>query len=257
VGVVVLCPPPVAVEVDTLRRALGDPTLGRIPAHVTLVPPLNLRSEHLPAALARLRRAAEDRAGFDLLLGPVTTFDPVSPTIHLEVSGQVEALLALRDAVFGAPLYRPVEHPFVPHCTLVQSAPLHRIRAAATALAGYAVPCPVDTVVMLEERHDSAHHHRRWVPVADVRLGAVRTVGRGGLPVTLAAGAHIDPLTAARWPRLVRAGGLVVSAWSATGEVLGAIAAPGEAVATEDGDLLGVAEHLEAEFAFRQAELSR
>ena len=57
-GVVVLCPDQVAAEVDVLRRALDDPTLGRVPAHVTLVPPINLHAEQLPLALAVLARCS-------------------------------------------------------------------------------------------------------------------------------------------------------------------------------------------------------
>ena len=46
-GVALLLDPPGSFEVDGLRRALGDTALGAVPAHVTLVPPVNVRSEHL------------------------------------------------------------------------------------------------------------------------------------------------------------------------------------------------------------------
>lgn len=256
VGVVALCPDAVAVEVDTLRRALGDPNLGRVPAHVTLVPPINLRTEQLPAALAVLREAARDRDGFELLLGPVATFDPVSPTIHLAAHGEVDELVALQRSVFLAPLERRVDHAYVPHCTLVQAAPLHRIRAAITALGDYAVPCTVDRVVMLEERRDSARQHRVWEPMADVWLGGVRTVGRGGIELVLATGSRADPLALAL-SRDLEGDGPVVAAWDGSGTLLGAVR-PGVAPAvTAEGELWGVADHLEAELAFRIAQRYR
>ena len=34
---------------------------------------------------------------------------------------------------------------------------------------------------------------RRWVPLADVDLGGVRTLGRGGLPIELSCGTLLDP----------------------------------------------------------------
>ncbi len=61
-GVALLVPPPFDTEIDGLRRALGDGALGRIPAHLTLVPPVNVREERLGEALAALRRAAAARA---------------------------------------------------------------------------------------------------------------------------------------------------------------------------------------------------
>ena len=38
-GVALLVPAPQSDEIDGLRRALDDPVLGRVPAHLTLVPP--------------------------------------------------------------------------------------------------------------------------------------------------------------------------------------------------------------------------
>ena len=57
-GVVLLVPQPAAAEIDGLRRAVGDGALGRVPTHLTLVPPVNVRHDRLADALARLRLAA-------------------------------------------------------------------------------------------------------------------------------------------------------------------------------------------------------
>jgi 2'-5' RNA ligase len=65
-GVALLLPDPAATEVDGLRRALGDGSLGRIPAHLTLVPPVNVRADDMPAALDLLRRAATQTRPLDL-----------------------------------------------------------------------------------------------------------------------------------------------------------------------------------------------
>ena len=56
-----LVPEPVAAEVDGLRRALGDGSLGRIPPHLTLVPPVNVAEDDVPKALSVLRQAAAAR----------------------------------------------------------------------------------------------------------------------------------------------------------------------------------------------------
>jgi hypothetical protein len=66
------------------------------------------------------------------------------------------------------------------------------VRAARAALTGFSLGWRVERLALLAEVRGS-DQVRRWVPVADVDLGGVRTVGRGGLPVDLASGTLIDP----------------------------------------------------------------
>lgn len=195
-AVVVLVPPPVAGEIDVLRRALGAGDLERVPPHLTLVPPVNVRGPDLDAALSIVRQAAADADVFTVGLGPITSFDPVTPTIHLAVSDAEGRLDQLRSAVFRPPLWRNVDHPFVPHVTLAEQAALHRIRAATTALADYRASLPVERLSILQEQR-GPDRRRRWQPIADVDLDGIRIVGRGGLPTELVAGTMLDPLAAA------------------------------------------------------------
>jgi hypothetical protein len=59
-GVVLLVPDPVRREIDGLRRALGAGSLGRVPAHLTLVPPVNVREDDLEAGLRHLGDVGQD-----------------------------------------------------------------------------------------------------------------------------------------------------------------------------------------------------
>ena len=191
-SVALLLPAGPAGEVDVLRRALGSTTLGRVPPHLTLVAPVNVRARDLPAALAVLRSAAAWAEPIELPLGPVASFEPVTPTIHLAVGGDVARLRRLHRSLLQGPLDRPLQHPFVAHVSLVERAPLHRVRAARAALAGYRVTAPVGRLTALAEVR-GADGRRCWRPVADVDLGGLRVVGRGGLPVELASGTLVDP----------------------------------------------------------------
>src|SRR5436190_9490646 len=118
-GVALLIPDPVATEVDALRRGLGDPALGRISPHLTLVPPVNVRADALDDALAVLRAAAAAlNEPLSLELGPIATFMPVNPVLYLAVGGELERLQELRDRIFQPPLERSLSWPFVAHVTV-------------------------------------------------------------------------------------------------------------------------------------------
>lgn len=192
-GVALVVDPPVADEIDGLRRALADPALGRIDPHVTLVPPVNVRGGDLDRALRLLRGAAAARTGpLRLTLGPPASFLPRNPVLFLEVAGDGAELRALRDAVFAPPLARELTWPWVPHLTLADGVDPARITAALVALDRYVGVIEVDRVVLLEETR-SGTGGRRWAPLADAALGPAAVVGRGGLALTLVRSRLVDP----------------------------------------------------------------
>jgi 2'-5' RNA ligase len=187
-GVVALVPPPLDCEVDALRLALADPARGRIPAHVTLVPPVNVELDRVPEALSLLRRAASAARPFTLELGPVTSFAPESPTLYLACADGSDALAALRAALWSAPLARPVGRDFVAHVTVCDQASPELAEAGPVVLAGYRAVVRIERIHLLSQGDG-----RRWRPVADAWLGAGGIVGRGGLEVELAPASLADP----------------------------------------------------------------
>ncbi len=226
-GVALLVPGPAAAEIDGLRRALGDGALGRMPPHLTLVPPLNVNIEALPAALAVLRSAAAAAGPIGVMLGPVATFHPDNPVVFLSVASAVggagREVHDLRDRVFRAPLARALTWPFFPHVTLADDLAPDRIPAALAALADYSAAVTFDRVHLLREGAG-----RVWAPVADVALGPPTIVGRGGLAVELWRSQRPDPDVA----------GLLgaPAGWSAP-----AGAEPFTVTARREGTVLGVA----------------
>jgi 2'-5' RNA ligase len=186
-GVVLLLPPPAGPEVDVLRRAVGADDVERLPAHLTLVPPVNVRDDDMESALELLRDAAARTRPFRLVLGPPRTFLPTNPVLYLDVGGDVPAVDALRDRVFRVPLERTLTWPFQPHVTLLDRGEPERIRAAVDALADWRVDVVLDRVHLLrEERGDDGV--RSWRPVAEAPFGGGAVVGRGGLELDLEVG---------------------------------------------------------------------
>lgn len=254
-GAALLVPSPVSIEVDGLRRACGDGALGRVPPHVTLVPPVNVRLEELGNAFAVLRGAAATVPGpFTLRLGPPATFLPDSPVVYLEVTDEDGDVARLRDALFQPPLARPVSWPFVPHVTLADDMDPARIEASVLALRSYGAEITVDGAHLLEQGED-----RVWRPIADASFGRPLVVGRGGMPVELWRSARPDPETA---PLLTEEfevpAGAVPLTFTARreGAVLGVAvgwsrggrATLEELVVTEEAGLLAVERHLRKVF---------
>ena len=182
-----LVPQPIAREIDGLRRALGE-DVERVAPHLTLVPPVNVRVEDQPSALALVRAAAASLGPITVTLGPATTFHPVNPVVYLEVGGDIESVRHLRDAVFAPPLARSLTHDFVPHVTLVESTTAERIEAALVALADFHIEVTFDAVHVLRESG------RRWRPIADARFEEPLVVGRGGIETAITTSSIADPL---------------------------------------------------------------
>src|SRR5205823_220150 len=170
-GVALLVPPPFDREVDALRLACDDGALGRIPSHLTLVPPVNVREDAMDDALRAVRSAAASTSPLLLQLGPPATFLPDNPTLFMTVSGPgLDGLRALRDRVFTPPLERPLTWPFVPHVTIADEMASDRIAAAVDALAGYQATVTFERVHLLEETKTPAG--RVWRPIADASFAA-------------------------------------------------------------------------------------
>lgn len=231
-GVAVLLPEPWCSEVNGLRRALGDGNRERIPPHVTLVPPVNVRDDRVAEAVDVIRRAAAGTRPFTVVVGAAASFLPDNAVVYLSVGGDVEALEALRSRVFVPPLERPLGWPFVPHVTLADDVPPERTAAALEALRSYESAIAVDRVHLLREEGEGPA--RRWVAAGDFPFGAAAVVGRGGLPLELAHAERPDPLAA----------GFLEREWRRFDEErygAGTIPRPLAVTARRDGSVVGVA----------------
>lgn len=190
-GVALLVPQPLATQIDGLRRALGDDAYGRIPPHVTLVPPVNVAERDLTTAFAAVRAAAEPTQPLELRLGPVSTFRPVNPVAYLAVTASdphLAALVELRRRCLAGPLDRPQDHEFVPHVTIASELGASRLDTVGETLADFRVEVTIDRVHVLAEQPG-----RVWVPIADMPLGVPSSVvGRGSLPLELTVSGRPD-----------------------------------------------------------------
>lgn len=234
-GVALLVPAPFDREVDAFRRALGDRSYGRIPAHLTLVPPVNVAAGRLGDALAVLRAAAAVTRPFTVELGAPATFLPDTPVLYLPVTAGADQIHALRERIFVDPLARELTWPFVPHVTVAEEASPERVDAARTAMADYAATMTFNRVHLLRQQDD-----RMWRVVAEAQFAPARIIGRGGLELELATTTTADPQAQTLLADLSRQAAVVTARREGVVAGVAALAlGPGEAA-------LGTAEHLHA-----------
>ncbi len=176
-GVALLFDAGVTGEINGLRRALGEPDIGKIPPHLTLAPPINTRD--LAEAERVVRAGAAASHPMVLELGPVATFLPDNPVAYLQVNGDIERLHQLRDAIFVPPFERDLTWPYVPHVTIADGIDPPRIAAAPAVLASFREIVKVRAVYLLEEQGQV------WAPIAGFQLGPPAVIGRGGQPIEL------------------------------------------------------------------------
>ncbi len=184
-----------ADEIDGIRRALASGEIDRIAPHVTLVPPVNVREDDIPAACDLVRAVAAEFAPLALELGPPTSFLPRNPVCFLAVSGAtgvLESLGGLVSKLSTRPLAAPPARrvlPFVPHVTINQQMEPGRIATAVAALAAYQAAVVFEAVTLLE----FVEAERRWVALCDAPFGAPVVVGRGGVEIELSLSEQLDP----------------------------------------------------------------
>src|SRR5580693_6913791 len=79
--------------VENLRREL-HPDLPHLAAHLSILPPRPLQGTE-SSALQVLERICSEEEPFEVNLGPVETFCPVTPTVYIRVDGAASRMCEL------------------------------------------------------------------------------------------------------------------------------------------------------------------
>jgi 2'-5' RNA ligase len=156
--------------VESLRQEL-HPDLPHLPAHVTILPPRRLQGGEL-AALETLENICSQAEPFEVTLGDVETFVPVTPTVFIRVAHAAYRLRELHDLLNTQALAAQEEWPYMPHLTIVkissedlaQQAYIFSRDRWAQFAGGRQIPVSQLTFVREQEQN-------RWVDLAGVPLG--------------------------------------------------------------------------------------
>ena len=109
---------PAGEFVENLRREL-HPDLPHLAAHLTILPPRFLRGSE-NSALQLLDRVCGQEEPFDVTLGEVETFCPVTPTVYIRIDASAFRISDLHRKLNTEVLEFCEEWPFIPHLTIVK-----------------------------------------------------------------------------------------------------------------------------------------
>lgn len=104
--------------VENLRREL-HPDLPHLAAHLTFLPPRPLQGTE-SSALQVLERICSEEEPFEVTLGGVETFIPVTPTVYIRVDGAAARMCELHRRLNTEVLAFHEEWPYIPHMTIAK-----------------------------------------------------------------------------------------------------------------------------------------
>jgi 2'-5' RNA ligase len=161
---------PAGEFVENLRREL-HPDLPHLAAHLTLLPPRPLQGTE-SSALQLLERICGETEPFEVALGEVETFNPVTPTVYIRVSQAASRMCDLHAQLNTQTLECHEEWPYIPHLTIVKMAAGHPVQNAFLMAAERWARYTGNRRILLERltfvREDG---HNCWVDLAPVLLG--------------------------------------------------------------------------------------
>jgi 2'-5' RNA ligase len=156
--------------VESLRQEL-HPELPHLAAHVTLLPPRFLQGAE-STALEQVAEICKEVEPFEVSLGEVETFIPVTPTVFIRVAYAAYRMRELHDRLNVSGLAYREEWPYMPHLTIVkmgaEDQAQHAYRVARSRWADFEDSRCIEVRDLTFVREEG---HNRWVDLAEIPLG--------------------------------------------------------------------------------------
>lgn len=164
VGVVIDVPEPHGETISAACRAWPDFDPGGVPPHITIVAPVSVDAEVLPAVEAHVAQACAATAPFAMTLRGTGTFRPASPVVFLAVAEGISQCEALEQLVRCGPLAVDLRFPYHPHVTVAAEVADQTLDRAFADLADFRARFVIDRV-SLYEWDEAGWRIRRRLPL--------------------------------------------------------------------------------------------
>ena len=161
---------PVGEFVERLRREL-HPALPHLAAHLTLLPPRYLSGSEA-SAIEILEEVCSKVDPFDVTLGEVETFIPVTPTVFIRVAHAAYRMRELHDQLNIRTLACTEEWPYMPHLTIVKISTEEEAQNAYNVARKRWAQFPGNRCIEVKDLTFVREvEQNRWVDLAGVPLG--------------------------------------------------------------------------------------
>ena len=160
---------PAGIFVEALRREL-HPAHTHADAHLTILPPRPLRGSE-QQAIDLLKEICKSAVPFEVTMGEVETFIPVTPTVFLRVARGAYRMREMHDKLNQDALEFNEPWPYMPHLTIAKMDTEEQARKVL-AIANQRWRTYSDSrVVRITSLTFVKGIGERWVNLADVPLG--------------------------------------------------------------------------------------
>ena len=160
---------PVGIFVEEMRREL-HPAHTHADAHLTVLPPRPLRGTE-QQAVGVLREICQTVPAFNVAMGDVESFVPITPTIFIRVARGAYRMRELHDLLNRSALEHQEPWPYMPHLTIVKTDTVEEAQKveviARQRWRAYTGPRTVPIVSLTFVKGNG----ERWLDLATVPLG--------------------------------------------------------------------------------------
>lgn len=154
IGVALRIPDPYAAVLDEARERF-EPEAGDMPAHVTILAPIDVDADALPAVDRHLTSVAAATSPFRLVLQGAGTFRPVSPVVFVGVGLGAADCELLEKQVRSGDMAVETRFPYHPHVTVAHDVDATVLDAALEELAGFEAAFDVASMGLYENVNGS------------------------------------------------------------------------------------------------------
>jgi 2'-5' RNA ligase len=171
--------------VESVRKEL-HPELPLMAAHLTILPPRCLSGSDLSTpeikenvALESIAEMCREVAPFDIVLGDVETFVPVTPTVYIRVAHAEARMQELHDRLNLGLLQSEEQWPYIPHLTIVKmSSEDQAIQAFETARERWNEYRGSRRIAVEQLTFVRGGENNTWVDLAPIPLGGTLVTGK-------------------------------------------------------------------------------
>jgi 2'-5' RNA ligase len=161
---------PIGQFVESLRREF-QPEQAHLPAHLTLLPPRPLGGTS-QQAIELIEEACGSVQPFEVTMGDVESFAPVTPTVFIRVAHAAYRMRELHEKLNRGVLKFEEPWPYMPHLTVFRLDDFERasrgFEAATERWTEYHGPRRILIESLTFVRETSPHH---WEDLAPIPLG--------------------------------------------------------------------------------------